>query len=428
MIILTMTFAWSKDDSKKGAETSINASLGHEVTIKEEFNQISIPTGITFEDGLTEEECITLALVNNADFQVALTQLGLDNADLIQSGQWTNPIFSLIFPYGPRQWEIVASLPIQEIWLNPRRKATALMRSEATVRSIVNSGLDLVRDVRLALIGIQFAQRSIQSAQAQMASQETLARHLSERYRLGLENYQSIVQANTQLLELKIALAAVESDYQQRQFSLENLLGLSEYKSQIVFEPLERTIPNLLSVTRYKTIAIGARPDYRAAELSLEAAAKERGITQTEFYAILGKLDVDFPNGNGKAAPGLEFALPVFNQGRASRKRAQAEWQWQAAQFASVRHKIFAEVENAFENLQASNSQIQIVDEELIPSLEAELARIESIVDENLLDASFAIRAERELIGGQSQFDRVHAQQLISLIELERATGGPASL
>ena len=394
--------------------------------IKVDLSQMEIPSGVALEDGLDEGEAISLALANNADFQVALSQMNIDQADLLQARQWSNPIFSLIFPYGPRQWEMVASMPLHELWIKPQRKATEGMKSEANVQSIVASGLDLVRDVRLGLIDVEKNQKLIERTEASANAQGALVHHLESRNQLGLVDFRMIAQAKQVLLKFEISQASFEADRNAANSRLRNLIGLSEYPGSLTFHPIDRSTSPVLDAEKRKSVALDSRPDYRAAELELEAAAREQGIVRSEFYSIIGKLDVDFPNGNGKVAPGLDIPLPIFNQGKASNKRAQAIWRQKAARFSSVRHRVFSEVDIALENYSASDIQLRIIQSELIPSMEAELSRLQDALDENLIDASNFIQAQLDLIGAQSQMDQVRALFLVAIVELEWATGSKA--
>lgn len=75
---------------------------------------ITLPPGASLDDGLTEDEAVSIALWNNAAFQELLVDLGLVRGDLIQAGLLPNPELvyffrcrksrsstSLIFPSKP---------------------------------------------------------------------------------------------------------------------------------------------------------------------------------------------------------------------------------------------------------------------------------------------------------------------------------------
>ena len=57
----------------------------------------AIPPGVTLDDGLTQDEAVAIALWNNADFRVQLTDLGFARADLLEAGllQQSGPVAAL---------------------------------------------------------------------------------------------------------------------------------------------------------------------------------------------------------------------------------------------------------------------------------------------------------------------------------------------
>src|SRR5690242_6689209 len=76
----------------------------------------AIPPGLSIEDGLTPDEAVAIALWNNADFRVQLTDLGFARADLLEAGLLRNPVLSLLFPLGPKQLEATLRFPIEVLW------------------------------------------------------------------------------------------------------------------------------------------------------------------------------------------------------------------------------------------------------------------------------------------------------------------------
>src|SRR5690349_11740501 len=67
------------------------ARTGHEIGPPPHKGQIILPTGVTLEDGLTEDEAVLIALWNNALFQEQLADLGIAHGDLVQAGLLPNP-------------------------------------------------------------------------------------------------------------------------------------------------------------------------------------------------------------------------------------------------------------------------------------------------------------------------------------------------
>ena len=90
-----------------------------------------VPPGVNVDDGLTPDEAVALALWNNPAFLVTLDDLGFARADLIEARQIRNPVLSLLFPWGPKQFEATLQLPIDAIWQRPRRVKAAQFDADA---------------------------------------------------------------------------------------------------------------------------------------------------------------------------------------------------------------------------------------------------------------------------------------------------------
>src|SRR4030095_114792 len=117
----------------------------------------SLPPGVELSDGLEEREAVAIALWNNAAFQEALSKLGLARGDLAQAGLLSNPTFSILFPLGPKQLEFAATFPLAAVSLRPRRVAIAKLDAERVADGLLQNGLDLVRDTRVALSEMELA-------------------------------------------------------------------------------------------------------------------------------------------------------------------------------------------------------------------------------------------------------------------------------
>ena len=114
------------------------------------FDTLYLPPGIILEDGLTVEESVAITLWNNPQLQVDLADLGFARADLIEAGMLPNPIFSFLFPLGPKQMEFTLSYAIDILWKRPRRVAAAKLNTEKVAENLVNNGLALVRNVYIS--------------------------------------------------------------------------------------------------------------------------------------------------------------------------------------------------------------------------------------------------------------------------------------
>lgn len=100
--------------------------------------------------GVSSEDAVAIALWNSPAFQAELAQLGIARADLAEAGALPNPTLSPLLPVGTRAAEASVVLPVAWLWHRPYRVAAAKLDVERTARGLVQTGLDLIRDVRVA--------------------------------------------------------------------------------------------------------------------------------------------------------------------------------------------------------------------------------------------------------------------------------------
>ena len=96
-----------------------------------------LPPDSSIDDGLTAQEAVAIALWNSASFQATLADLGIARADLVEAGLLRNPVFSLLFPWGPKQLEWTLQFPFDALWQRPRRVAAARLNAQAVGERLV---------------------------------------------------------------------------------------------------------------------------------------------------------------------------------------------------------------------------------------------------------------------------------------------------
>ena len=112
--------------------------------------QPSLPPGVLPDDGISEDEAVAVALWNNPELRATFADLGVARADLVEAGVLVNPDLQLLFGVGSKPFELLLGAPIQALWQRPKRVAAAKLNVEKTSETLVQRGLDLTRDVRVA--------------------------------------------------------------------------------------------------------------------------------------------------------------------------------------------------------------------------------------------------------------------------------------
>ena len=204
--------------------------------------EASIPPGMDWDDGLLEDEAVAIALWNNAAYQELLAELGLTRADVIEAAQLTNPSFSTMFPVGVKQLEFALTVPLEALWLRPLRLAAAQRRSQETANRLVQDGLDLIRDVRVAYADLVLAQDLLQIAVEGAELRGRIARLADARVRAGSA---SGLDASTSRIDHMVEAqraAQLEHEVELARQRLRRLLGMRF--TEIALELVPPTIPD----------------------------------------------------------------------------------------------------------------------------------------------------------------------------------------
>jgi cobalt-zinc-cadmium efflux system outer membrane protein len=299
------------------------------------------------EDELSADEAVAIAMLNNPRLQVALAELGIARADLIEASTIANPIFEVEIrfpgePYRPYELRLAQSL-IDLIQL-PRRRALGRAAFDAAQLRVNAEVLRFAADVRSAYFDlvaetqhVALSRTSLESAQAaaEVAIKQHGAGNITD---LDLENEQALYE------QAKLDLARAEKNVLLAREALMRAMGLRNATAEW---RVSATFPDLpegeLDQQQLEQLAATQRLDLAIARRELEVAQRQVPLAR---LAMLQDTEVDVhyerePDGAHTVGPGIELPIPIFNTGRAARTRAEA-------QFLRARHALNAlEAESA---------------------------------------------------------------------------------
>ena len=402
----------------------ISDRTGHKLKLGEEGRQSQFPDGVSLEDGLTEDEAVALALWNNAQFQADLVQLGYARADLIEAGMLRNPILSLLFPLGPKQFESTLNLPIEFFWQRPKRVASAKLNTEQVADNLIQHGLNLIRDVMIAYTDLECAQKREVITAEEAKLQHEIADIASERFKVGdisgLEETAFHLEA-AQTWEASVRFAR---DAELAEEKLKNLLGLGLEKIpiQLKSDPDSGELNPLPS--DLLEAAFAARPDLRAAEIAIEAAGQRVGWERAKIFNLTAVIDA---NGEGKAGfemgPGMQLELPILNQNNGKIVRAMAEFTQAARQYIAVKHRIAREVKDAHTQYTAAQKALNILEKDVMPAAAAAAANAAEAYKIGDISYLELLDFRRQLLASRLRNTEAESELRKAKISLEHSIG-----
>jgi cobalt-zinc-cadmium efflux system outer membrane protein len=397
---------------------------GHDLKAVTKPEDFKLPQGTSLADGVTEEESVAIALWNNAQFQADLTELGFARADLIEAGLLRNPMLSLLFPVGPKQLEATWSLPIDFLWQRPNRVAAAKLDAERVAENLVQHGLDLACNVRVAYADVVFARAQRRIAAETARLHQEIAAITTARRRAG--DLSELEESASRLEALRAQEAALsftqEAEISRARFN--TLLGIDVQDTSFALTPAPevelppRTLPELFNA------AFASRPDLRAAELAIEAAGKRLGWERTKILAFTGVLDA---NGAGKEGlemgPGAQIEIPLFNWNNGKVARAKAQIEQAAKQYLAVKQRIALEVQEAQTNYLAAQQALTLCRSEWVHTATAAASQAQKAYAAGEVSYLFVLKINRQLFDGRGREAEATANLRRAAARLQHSIG-----
>lgn len=351
-------------------ETWIRGELsrrtGHEVAANDsrasDARRTELPRGVSSPFALSEDDAVAIALWNSPQLRADLAQIGFAHADLADAAALPNPNLAFLFPVGTRQLELSAQYPLAVLVQRPWRVASAKLDVERSARALVQSGLDTIRDVRIAWAELEACgrRRTLRARTMELiAKSATLS---ATRFSSG--------EVSALEADLVKAEAYAASDLSQRAVREESLarirlrmlvgLGSSPLGATIAARPTEIMQRPLPALPELEKVALASRPDLRAAELAIDAAGERSGLEKAKLVQLVARLDAK-PVGSGGGAPllwipGASAEIPLFSQNPGGRARVATELERAAWLYLATRDQVLTDVRLAREELELAHA------------------------------------------------------------------------
>jgi cobalt-zinc-cadmium efflux system outer membrane protein len=285
------------------------------------------------KDKLTVDDAVQIGLLNNRELQAVYSDLGVAQADLVQAGLLSNPIFDGAIKWptsggGRPELELAVVMNFLDIFYLPLRKRVATARFEETKTRVSGMVLDFAARVRTAFLLHQANEQMLELrqtiVQALTASLEVTRRLLDAGNITDLE----FARERALLESGKLALRSAEVAVRQSREELNTLMGLwgkqTEWRTD---ERLPEIPQQPIQTEDLERVALNRSVDLLNARQRLVSAGEQLGLNKATALipeSHMGALG-ERTDGAWEVGPVLEFPIPLFDQGQARTGRAAAE-------------------------------------------------------------------------------------------------------
>lgn len=289
---------------------------------------------------LTADKAVEIALLNNRSLQAGYAELGIAEADLVQAGRLSNPVFSFGRIKGHEGVEIERQLmlPVIGLLTMPITRPLERRRYEVAQMRAAGDALRIADETRRAWFTAVAAQQSAEYMDQVKSAAEAsadLARRMAQ-----AGNWSRLQQAREQAFyaDTVAQLARARHARTAEREKLTRLMGL--WGEAARFELPDR-LPDLPAAPREmgdaEAQAMGNRLDILMARKELAGLSASLGLTRTTRFVNL--LDLSYlrnTNEEGERSRGyeIELQIPLFDWGGARVAKAEAMYM-QAVQRAA---------------------------------------------------------------------------------------------
>lgn len=383
-----------------------------------------LPPQVKLDDGLTEDEAVAIALWNNGQFQADLGALGLARGDLVEAGMIRNPFLTLLLPLGPKQLEFTAGLPLESLWQRPKKIEAAQAEVERVAVSLVQTGLDLIRTVKVTVADAALSRERLRLAKEAAELRARIAAVSEARLRAGDASELELASIRVEKRRAEHDVKRLEIEATLAADRLDTLLGLEngERPAVVLVELAQRPEGDLPAELRD---GLALRPDLRAAELAVQAA---RHRVSAAFAASFPQAAlIADANGAGlqgfEAGPGLQVELPVFSVNQGQRARTEADYHRLAWAYVATRQRVALEIRNAHGRLEAARQALTLLRAEVLPDLDSATRRAEKAFAGGEASYLMVLETARQQLEAHLREVELETELRRAAAELDRSVG-----
>jgi len=383
----------------------------------------TMPPGAAFEDGLTEDEAVSIALWDNAAFQETLTDLGVTRGDLIQAGLLPNPEFVYFFGVTDKPFKYLLDFPLEALWLRPIRVKAAAREAERVSQRLTQAGLDLIRDVRQGYADVLLARERIRVAGEGVKLRGRIAELAESRLKAGDISPQEAATAKIDALQAEQDAARVAEEAGIAEERLRNLLGLGTERPAFELTPSPRPERRLYDVEALTQEAIRTRPDALASAEAVTAAEERLRLANLGWVRLLGILDSTSGVNSHVFGPALRITVPIFNFNEGGIARAEAELERAKRNQQTVANQIVLDVRRTYLQYRQTCVELDVLLTKVRPEVETAIRRAQGAYQEGNVTIFIVLETTRQLLDSYLREAVLDADLRRFFAELERSVG-----
>ncbi|WP_232415393.1 MULTISPECIES: TolC family protein [Methylotenera] len=377
---------------------------------------------------LTETEAVLLALNNNAAFKSLLIDLKLAKADLTTAGLLPNP--DLLYAFGTinKPYKYAIDLPLEALWLRPIKLRAMKNEADATANRLTQSGLNLIKEVRVAYAQRVLAQEKLQVSESSYQLRQKIYTLSNKRLEAGDMNGKDILIAKNDAIITKRDWDLAQYDVQLKTEILLNLLGVNSLDTaqknrNIQLSPNVIPACQAVDIDHLLTQSLAQRPDIIASQFSIDANKEKLKLSNISWFKLTGTADATSGQNGHVLGPTIRTTIPALNQNQGEISRAEAELERAELNLEVLKQQALLETRTAHLQYQQSCHDWNVLQDELMPSILETMQLTQQAYAEGDISYLQTLEANRQLVDAQMRQIQLKAELIGKWAELMRNIG-----
>ncbi len=420
-----------KADYERTAQI-IQEQTGQPETYLPDMDDAAIRRKVTemLGDGLTVDEAVRIALLNNPRLQAVFHDVGVSRAEVVRASLPANPslAFSDLAPDGTGLREIATSVSqnVMDLLLIPFRRKVAEIQLEQSQLAVAQQAVEMIGEVRRACYELLGLQKAEEFTQESLALAERSAAMALRRMDAGEANRLDVNLARSDALDVKRELLTLRRDRQLAEAALARLLGLNRWDVSwklVGGLPRPSALPGTPELLR---LAVKQRLETRLAEMRISEAEKQAALEQMSIFT---DISVGFESQRANAPPDLrgptlDVVMPLWHQNQPAVAKAMLMAGREKRQYMAVLDTVVQDVQKAAAAAQADAQLIRFYEEEVLPLNRENVDATARSYEGGEHDILRLTQAQRSLIEQRRAYVNVLREYATAIADLDQAMGG----
>lgn len=423
-IIVLLLSGCADGPTRDSVIADVRDRSGFTMPSETEAGKLALPPVASLEDGLTEDEAVSIALWNNAAFQETLVSLDMARGDLIQAGLLPNPIGTYAFSTPDKPFKYAFEFPLEALWLRPFRVRAARADAERVSHQLSQAGLNVIRDTRRAYSDLLQARTQFRLLKESLALRRNISGLARKRNEAGDISTQEANIAALDAMAAEQAATRGQYDIQANEERLRFAMGLGDHAMGIKLDPMPTPDCKKMDVAALIDEGLRNRPDALAARQATTAAEERANQSFFNWLGVTVIADATSGRTTGhELSPAARGSIPVFNVNQGNITRAGAETERAARGEVTMANQIRLDVNQAYVLYRQACSELSILQRKVKAEVKTDLSRVGNAYSSGDVPYLMVLQSTRAVIDTLLREAQLIGDARRAFSDLERSVG-----